>query len=92
VVDSVNELRSFYVNVEVTDPNADSEELAHEYGFNLIPEIGTDYDAIVVAVSHDEYAIKDEAYFKSIMTTDGFIYDIKGILRHSIHSTPYLSL
>lgn len=92
VVDIVNELRSFFVNVEVTDPHANSDEVEHEYGFKLIPEIGKDYDAVVVAVSHHKYSNQDEAYYTSIMKPDGFLYDIKGILRNKITTLPYLSL
>ena len=45
VADVVKELKSFYLNVDVEDPHADSEELKHEYGFGLVKELGKDYDA-----------------------------------------------
>ena len=35
VADVVKELKSYSLNVDVTDPYADSDELQHEYGFTL---------------------------------------------------------
>jgi UDP-N-acetyl-D-galactosamine dehydrogenase len=46
VADVVKALQSYYVNVDVEDPYADSDELQHEYGFGLAEKTGTDYDAV----------------------------------------------
>ncbi len=35
VADVVKELKSFSLNVDVTDPHAESDEVKHEYGFEL---------------------------------------------------------
>ena len=35
VADIVKELKAFYINVDVEDPYADSDQLIHEYGFGL---------------------------------------------------------
>ncbi len=92
VVDIINELKSFFINVEVSDPKADSDELQHEYGFSLVNNLANDYDAIVVTVNHNEYSNLNEDYFKSIMKSDGILYDVKGIYRKSISELTYLSL
>ncbi|MBL0104919.1 MAG: nucleotide sugar dehydrogenase [Bacteroidetes bacterium] len=92
VADVVKELVSYGVQVEVTDPRADSAELKHEYGFELIKEIGKDYDAAIVAVNHSEYKSFDENWFKSILTKDGVLVDIKGIYKGKIKSLSYWSL
>lgn len=92
VVDVIRELESFSCKVEVVDPHADSEEVYKEYGYNLVPEIGKDYDAVVVAVNHKEYLNLDEDFFKSIMTEKGVLTDIKGIYRGKIKNLEYLSL
>jgi UDP-N-acetyl-D-galactosamine dehydrogenase len=86
VADVINELRNFSVNVDIVDPHADSDELHHEYGFRLTPQeqIGSDYDAVVVAVSHKPYTEKDEAYFKSITAEQAVLVDIKGLFREKI--------
>jgi UDP-N-acetyl-D-galactosamine dehydrogenase len=56
VVDLVEELRDYGVQVDVHDPWADAEEAQHEYGLGLIstPEAGA-YDGIVLAVAHDAF-------------------------------------
>ena len=66
VVDIVNELKDFGVDVDVTDPNADSEEVMHEYGFKLIEKPRANYDAVIVAVAHKEYMDLDEEYFRGL--------------------------
>lgn len=65
VVDVINEFKSYGVAVDVIDPRASSEELKHEYGFELVAEAGTGYDAIVVAVNHKEYKNFTEADLKN---------------------------
>ncbi len=92
VADVIKELQSYQVNVEVVDPHASSEELQHEYGFGLVEKAGTNYDAVIVAVNHEEYANKDEAYFKTILSSDGIFVDIKGIFKGKIKDLTYWSL
>ncbi len=92
VADVVNELKSFSIDVDVVDPHASSEELMHEYGYGLIDEIKDKYNAVIVAVNHQEYVQLDEAYFKSIMADNGVFVDVKGIYRGKINDLTYWSL
>lgn len=93
VSDVVKELRSFMVDVEVADPYANSTELKHEYGFGLVEEIGNQYDAIIIAVNHDQYVSMEEADLQKMLKDDkGLIVDIKGVFRGRIHKTQYWSL
>jgi UDP-N-acetyl-D-galactosamine dehydrogenase len=92
VADVVSELKSFSLNVEVTDPHADSEELKHEYGFGLIASIGKGYDAVIITVPHEEYKKTDDAYFTSITQSGALIADLKGIFRNKIQNRKYWSL
>jgi UDP-N-acetyl-D-galactosamine dehydrogenase len=94
VADVIQELKNFSVNVDIVDPHADSDELHHEYGFRLTPndEVRKDYDAVVVAVSHQPYADKDEAYFQSITSDNAVLVDIKGIYRGKMKELQYWSL
>ncbi|MBI9109807.1 nucleotide sugar dehydrogenase [Maridesulfovibrio ferrireducens] len=56
VVDVVEELRSFGVNVLVHDPYADPKEAVEEYGLETVPfSEFNDLDALILAVSHKEY-------------------------------------
>lgn len=92
VSDVVNALKEFYVNVEVEDPHADSDELMHEYGFGLVDKIADDYDAVIIPVPHRQYKDLDENYFASITKPHGLIADLKGIYRSKITNRPYWSL
>ena len=81
VIDVINELKQFGVDVKSFDPQADSAEVMHEYGI----EIETDFekikdqkfDAIIHAVSHKEFQQID---IKSMLVTNGVLYDVKSVL------------
>lgn len=92
VADVVSALQSFYVNVDVEDPYADSDELQHEYGFKLADAIGKEYDAVIVTVPHEEYVKLDDAYFAGITKSHALIADLKGIYRNKIKNRTYWSL
>jgi UDP-N-acetyl-D-galactosamine dehydrogenase len=92
VADVVNELTSFGVQVDIIDPHADSNELKHEYGFGLIKEPHTAYDAIILAVSHKEYSNRSESYFQSMAAQNAVFIDVKGIYRNKIKTLHYWSL
>lgn len=92
VFDIVKELRSFHVTVDLIDPHADPEEVKHEYNCDLVPSATGMYDAIVVAVSHQEYMSLEEPWFLSNSTPDGMLVDIKGVFRSKIHHLRYWSL
>ncbi|HMR91328.1 MAG TPA: nucleotide sugar dehydrogenase [Chitinophagaceae bacterium] len=92
VADVVKALKAFYVNVDVEDPHADSEELQHEYGFTLTKEAGSDYDAVIVTVPHEVYRLHDDSYFAALTKEHGMIADLKGIYRNKINSRQYWSL
>ncbi|MEX2596982.1 MAG: nucleotide sugar dehydrogenase [Salibacteraceae bacterium] len=93
VADVVKELRSFMVDVDVADPHAESEELMEEYGFELTNIKPKGYDAVIVAVNHDEYVKMTEDDFKGLMKDDqGILVDVKGIFRKDIKNLNYWSL
>ena len=92
VADVVKELKSFSLNVDVTDPHAKSHELEHEYGFGLVPNIASDYDAVIITVPHSKYKDLDEKYFKAISKDKAVIADLKGIYRNKISQRAYWSL
>jgi len=93
VVDVIRELESFSCNVEVIDPHASSIELEHEYGFGLVKEPSGKYDAIILAVNHQEYINLNEEYFLSFLPEGkGVFVDVKGILKDKIRQIEYWSL
>lgn len=56
IADLVRELQNWGVNVVVTDPWAESEEVRHEYGISLgVIDEQNPVDSLVVAVGHEQY-------------------------------------
>ena len=81
VAELVAELKAYSAHIDIVDPYAEADEVMHEYGFEMTPEIGTDYDAIVVAVNHAEYLTLSLDYFKSISSGTPILIDVKSIFR-----------
>ena len=56
VIDVINELREYRVDVSVCDPLADKDEVRHEYGLELTDyDPAAHYDAVIVAVAHNAF-------------------------------------
>lgn len=81
VVDVIRELQSFGTNVEVYDPQADAQEVHHEYNLSLIDQPTKKYNAIVLAVSHNDFKSLD---WNKIKDTKTVVFDVKGLLDKSI--------
>jgi UDP-N-acetyl-D-galactosamine dehydrogenase len=81
IVDIYNELRSFGINVDVYDPNANHLDVSQELGIVLIENLSK-YDAIILAVNHNLFSKIDYELLKS--TPKCIIFDIKGFLPKSI--------
>lgn len=80
VIDIINELKSFDLQVDVFDHWALAFEVKDEYGIDLVSDVkalATDYKALVIAVAHDEFKTFDFQYHLSKLHV---IYDVKGIL------------
>jgi UDP-N-acetyl-D-galactosamine dehydrogenase len=78
VTDIIDELKSFGMQVDVWDPWANVAEAEHEYGITPIPEpqAGT-YDAIVLAVSHRQFAELGVHKIRQLGAPDAVLYDVK---------------
>jgi len=82
VIDVVREIESFSVGVDVIDPQADPEEVYNEYGYRTMTEAQGHYDAVIVAVNHQEYMGLPESYFEDLMPNGGVFVDIKGVYKN----------
>ncbi len=78
VIDIVRELGEYNVDVDVHDPWVESKEALHEYGISLVekPEPGA-YDAIVLAVAHDEFRVLGMQAIRQYGKTEHIVYDLK---------------
>lgn len=81
VVDIYNELKQFGLDIDVYDPHVHAEEVLEEYKIAMTKRL-VKYEAIILAVSHDEFLALD---IKSLKKVDhSIIFDIKSILDRSI--------
>jgi UDP-N-acetyl-D-galactosamine dehydrogenase len=82
VIDVVTELQDYLCAVDIYDPWADADDVVHEYGVSLLdsstaPALA-DYDAVVLAVAHNEFKALNIRCSPSQV-----IYDIKSLLPES---------
>lgn len=81
VADLVKELKQFSINVHMVDPYASPNEFAHEYGLTLMDKPSNDYDAVILAVNHEEYKGMEYNQFKELMKSEyPILMDLKAIL------------
>lgn len=84
VIDIYNELKQFGMKVDIFDPHADPVEVKEEYNLNLINSLEENYDAIILAVAHDEF--QSINYSKIISSSETVIFDTKSFLNRSLVS------
>lgn len=84
VIDIINELKSYGVDVFVTDPRAEPGEAMHEYGVPLLQWSDLPRaDAIVAAVAHQEYASMTVEDFSRKLIKGGAFIDVKAAFDRS---------
>jgi len=78
VSDIVSNLKDLNVTVDIYDPVANPHEINAEYGYSPIKEIQKDtYDAIIIAVAHNEFKQINISTYRSFLRKNGVIYDVK---------------
>ncbi len=78
VVDVIKNLKEYGTNVTIFDPLANPKEVMHEYGLETSRTMPSgEFDAVVLAVSHNEFLELDLDTFKNGNTV---VYDVKGVL------------
>jgi UDP-N-acetyl-D-galactosamine dehydrogenase len=84
VIDIVNELLSYNVNISILDPVADAIDVKKEYNFDIVnssSDLNVKFDSILLAVAHSNFQTLD---FLNLKNEKSLIYDIKGFLDSSI--------
>jgi UDP-N-acetyl-D-galactosamine dehydrogenase len=81
VADVVRELGKSGASVDIYDPWASAVETRHEYGFRLTASLRRGrYDAVVIAVSHNEFKEMGVRGIRALCRPRHVIYDIKHVL------------
>ena len=82
VIDLVKAFKGSNCNVDVYDPWVDKDQVANEYNITLINKpIKDSYDAIVIAVAHDEFKLLSEKQIRVFGKDNHVLYDIKYLLK-----------
>lgn len=77
----IQELMDYGINVQLVDPHASPNEVAQEYKISMQDQEGSNYDAIIVGVAHDEYRALNLDYFRGLTKAgqDLILFDLKAI-------------
>ncbi|MDE5451070.1 nucleotide sugar dehydrogenase, partial [Elizabethkingia meningoseptica] len=79
VVDVYRELKEYGLDVDIYDPWVDAKEVNQKYKINMLENIAYDkkYDAIILAVSHNEFLTLD---LNNLRKETAVVFDIKARL------------
>ena len=86
VVDIVKELDAYNIDTHIADPWCSADEALHEYNLQLISEYNKDYyDAIILAVAHDEFKKMGAKAIRELGKRSHVLYDLKFVLaKHEV--------
>jgi UDP-N-acetyl-D-galactosamine dehydrogenase len=78
VIDVVKSLEDYSIDVNVFDPWLDPKEVKETYGLDVVSKTPfKKFEAVVLAVPHKEF---ENINIKNLLTENGIIYDVKGML------------
>ncbi|ENX25430.1 Vi polysaccharide biosynthesis UDP-N-acetylglucosamine C-6 dehydrogenase TviB [Acinetobacter sp. CIP 102136] len=84
IVDMVKALKEYDLDLDIYDPWVDPLEAAKEYGIDPVSSLANaKYDAIVLAVAHDQFKQMSVDEFKALAKDKYVLYDLKYILNHT---------
>ncbi|TCH64104.1 Vi polysaccharide biosynthesis UDP-N-acetylglucosamine C-6 dehydrogenase TviB [Acinetobacter sp. ANC 4862] len=81
IIDIINELQEYHVNVDVYDPWVDATEAEHEYGISPIQTLEDNtYDAVILAVAHEQFKDMGAEAIRALGKPEHVLYDLKYVL------------
>lgn len=81
VIDIVQELKTYSVDVDVHDPWADADQAQEEYGISLLESPAPDtYDTIILAVGHHQFRSRPFAEIRAWGKSKAVVFDVKSVL------------
>jgi len=80
VIDIYNHLKKYNIDTDLYDNWVDHEIFKNDYGIEPINNLDKSYNALIIAVAHDEYKQMQPNEFKTLIKKDGIILDVKSIL------------
>ena len=80
VIELVTIIKDYGLHVDIFDPNVSQEELLEHYGLNLTTSLAnSDYNAIILAVKHDEFRAYSAEFLRTKLLADGIIFDLQNM-------------
>ena len=88
VIDIIETLNEYSVEVDIFDPNIDIRDAYDEYKIKCLNKLNYNikYDAIIVAVAHNQFIKLGIEKIKKLGSKKCIIYDVKGILEKKFTS------
>ncbi|MFK8933330.1 Vi polysaccharide biosynthesis UDP-N-acetylglucosamine C-6 dehydrogenase TviB [Acinetobacter junii] len=84
IIDMVKALKEYDLDLDIYDPWVDPLDAAKEYGIDPVSSLANaKYDAIVLAVAHDQFKQMSIDEFKALAKEKYVLYDLKYILNHT---------
>jgi UDP-N-acetyl-D-glucosamine/UDP-N-acetyl-D-galactosamine dehydrogenase len=86
VVDIIDELKDYNINVDVNDPWCSADVAKHEHGIELVssPQ-NNSYDGIIIAVGHHQFKSMGAKSIRKFGKAEHVLYDLKYILdKHEV--------
>lgn len=80
IIDIIQELKDFNMDVDIYDSWANTDEVKHEYNVSLISKLESGkYDGIILAVDHDEFKEMGSAQIRMLGRENHVLYDVKHV-------------
>ena len=84
IIDIVQELKEYHMDVDVYDPWVDVAEAEHEYAITPIQSVENNtYDAVILAVAHNQFKEMGVADIRALGKSSHVLYDLKYVLEAS---------
>jgi UDP-N-acetyl-D-galactosamine dehydrogenase len=82
VIDLINELKDYHVNVSIHDPVADIEHVSEEYNMDLLPwnKLPKAVNILVLSVAHNQFSEMTLDELLQHLVPGGLVIDVKSIL------------
>lgn len=81
IIDMVNALKDYDLDLDIYDPWVDPEEVKQEYGLAPVENLESgQYDAIILAVAHDQFKAMTSQEMHALGKQNHVLYDLKYIL------------
>ena len=80
VCELIKIFKDYGLSVDVVDPKASPHDLEMEHGLSLSNDMGENYNAVIIAVNHNEFSKFKASDYRKIMVDSGLIFDLKNTL------------